>query len=442
MPAAPSSGALADALATNSFDGQGSFVGRRHGLCRCERERGLRLPVLLRALAVHGLGAVTLATALPRGVAPGEQALFQETSGGFHCLNGAVVPRDALNDDYCDCADGSDEPGTAACSGWPGRFRRLATAVGESTAVVEGLFYCANAGSQPQYVYNSRVNDGVCDCCDGMDEWFKRLVVCEDTCHEQGREYRQAEEQRLAGLAGGRAKHAELQAAAQGRRSGWLAEAASLRAQLLTLQGTPPAPGGAPEPAADVAGAAPGGAGGERPKVSEYAKWMEGGGAGTEGMASAEESQQMQEVRQRLAELEAKLEPGLASDSFSALAMLVGDCFEHNFSFTYKICIGRESFQDTPAETQLSLGRWDGWDLRGATGPRAVFKGGGLCPGGVQRRLVVSFECSGEATIKSVEEPQTCAYEAVIQHAAACGGSEGMLGSRGERPPRRPRDEL
>eukprot|EP00291_Cryptomonas_curvata_P020903 CAMPEP_0172169868 /NCGR_PEP_ID=MMETSP1050-20130122/10949_1 /TAXON_ID=233186 /ORGANISM="Cryptomonas curvata, Strain CCAP979/52" /LENGTH=231 /DNA_ID=CAMNT_0012840983 /DNA_START=109 /DNA_END=801 /DNA_ORIENTATION=+ len=66
------------------------------------------------------------------------------------------IDRKKINDDYCDCIDGSDEPGTAACSG-------IAT-------VAASTFYCVNYGSEPARVAASRVNDGVCDCCDGSDE--------------------------------------------------------------------------------------------------------------------------------------------------------------------------------------------------------------------------------------------------------------------------------
>ena len=82
--------------------------------------------------------------AVPRGVRPEVAALYQLPE--FTCLrSGEVLPRARVNDDYCDCADGTDEPGTAACA--------------------HGSFHCAGRD-----VPSSRVGDGVCDCCDGSDE--------------------------------------------------------------------------------------------------------------------------------------------------------------------------------------------------------------------------------------------------------------------------------
>lgn len=65
------------------------------------------------------------------------------SSGRFACLDGsATIPFSEVNDDYCDCPDGSDEPGTAACA--------------------QGYFYCKNEGHVPGRVLKSRVNDGLC----------------------------------------------------------------------------------------------------------------------------------------------------------------------------------------------------------------------------------------------------------------------------------------
>mmetsp|Transcript_143550 Transcript_143550/g.459106 ORF Transcript_143550/g.459106 Transcript_143550/m.459106 type:complete len:164 (-) Transcript_143550:23-514(-) len=119
------------------------------------------------ALALCVAGVATEASSI-RGVGPQDLSRYPDAAGAsaFRCLStpeGAALPLDAINDDFCDCADGSDEPGTGACAG-------------QSTT----MFYCPNPGSFPSYVYASRVNDGVCDCCDGSDEW--RSTVCRDTC--------------------------------------------------------------------------------------------------------------------------------------------------------------------------------------------------------------------------------------------------------------------
>ena len=101
-----------------------------------------------------------------RGVAL-EMASFYRPGKEFKCLDGSsTVPFDYINDDYCDCADGSDEPGTAACP--------------------NTKFYCQNKGHVPLHLLSSRVNDGICDCCDGSDEWAG-YVNCPQTCEEEGK---------------------------------------------------------------------------------------------------------------------------------------------------------------------------------------------------------------------------------------------------------------
>lgn len=51
------------------------------------------------------------------GVAPSDMANYQPNPMGlFACLDGEMrVGWASMNDDFCDCSDGSDEPGTGAC---------------------------------------------------------------------------------------------------------------------------------------------------------------------------------------------------------------------------------------------------------------------------------------------------------------------------------------
>lgn len=126
-----------------------------------------------------------------RGVAPADAGYYvplgETVNGapGWRCLkSGELIPYSAVNDDYCDCADGSDEPGTSACAG--------------------SQFYCANEGHTPAFIPSSRVGDGLCEptCCDGSDESENPLpdgsTRCSNTCAEVGRKARLAQAQRDA----------------------------------------------------------------------------------------------------------------------------------------------------------------------------------------------------------------------------------------------------
>ncbi|CAE6424202.1 unnamed protein product [Rhizoctonia solani] len=110
----------------------------------------------------------------PTGVSPQSASMYapivSTNPATWKCLDGSkTILYSAINDDFCDCPDGSDEPGTSACP--------------------NGAFYCANEGHIGATIKSSRVNDGICEpeCCDGSDE---PSGVCPNQCKEIGEKYR------------------------------------------------------------------------------------------------------------------------------------------------------------------------------------------------------------------------------------------------------------
>ncbi|KAI8620792.1 glucosidase II beta subunit-like-domain-containing protein [Chytriomyces sp. MP71] len=97
----------------------------------------------------------------------------------FACLDGSrSISVSSLNDDYCDCDDGSDEAGTSACS--------------------DVKFYCQNKNHIGAEIPSSRVNDGICDpeCCDGSDE-YSGLIQCENVCEKIGAEFKRKQREKM-----------------------------------------------------------------------------------------------------------------------------------------------------------------------------------------------------------------------------------------------------
>ncbi|OAY65376.1 Glucosidase 2 subunit beta [Ananas comosus] len=83
----------------------------------------------------------SLASSSLLGVAPQDEEYF--AGAVIACRDGSkLFARDRLNDGFCDCPDGTDEPGTSACP--------------------EGKFYCKNIGDVPRYLFSSFVNDRIC----------------------------------------------------------------------------------------------------------------------------------------------------------------------------------------------------------------------------------------------------------------------------------------
>lgn len=155
---------------------------------------------------------------------------FYESKTSFTCIGNPSITIDEsrVNDNSCDCPDGSDEPGTAACSyldalspeqPLPGSV----TGTTNTTNTLPG-FWCANKGHIGTYVPFTYVNDGVCDyelCCDGSEE-FGHVggVKCQNRCDSIGKEWRRVEKQRLESKARSAAeKNILLKEAAELRRT-------------------------------------------------------------------------------------------------------------------------------------------------------------------------------------------------------------------------------
>lgn len=131
---------------------------------------------------------------------------FYEIKDTFACIahTSIIIKASQVNDNTCDCPDGSDEPGTAACALLDSLspVQPLPASLSGTTNTTNALpgFWCANKGHVGAYVPFTFVNDGVCDydlCCDGTEEYGKvGGVKCANRCAEIGKEWRRVEKER------------------------------------------------------------------------------------------------------------------------------------------------------------------------------------------------------------------------------------------------------
>jgi protein kinase C substrate 80K-H len=173
-------------------------------------------------------------------------AKYYASKSTFTCIShpSVTLSFSQVNDNSCDCPDGSDEPGTAACAHLnslspeqplPGS----STGTTNTTNPLPG-FWCANAGHIGAYVPFMYVNDGICDydlCCDGSDE-FAHVggTRCENRCDAIGKEYRRLEQERRESQErSAKKKQALLKEARQLRRQ-VEAKIASLKKEIASLE--------------------------------------------------------------------------------------------------------------------------------------------------------------------------------------------------------------
>ncbi|KAK9291272.1 hypothetical protein L1049_009460 [Liquidambar formosana] len=127
-------------------------------------------------LGICSLICVVAASKPLLGIAPQDEQYYK--SEIIKCKDGSKkFTKAQINDDFCDCPDGTDEPGTSACP--------------------EAKFFCLNTGHFPVSLFSSRVNDGICDCCDGSDEYDGK-VKCPNTCWKAGKVARDKLKKKIA----------------------------------------------------------------------------------------------------------------------------------------------------------------------------------------------------------------------------------------------------
>jgi protein kinase C substrate 80K-H len=173
-------------------------------------------------------------------------AKFYKSKDSFTCISvpSVTISANMINDNYCDCPDGSDEPGTSACTYLstlspeqpvPGS----ATGTSNVTVALPG-YYCKNKGHQPAYIPSTYVNDGVCDyevCCDGSDEWEGvGGVKCEDRCAAMGKEHRKREAELEKARYEARRKRAELVKQAEKKKLEMNDNIGNLKAVVAALE--------------------------------------------------------------------------------------------------------------------------------------------------------------------------------------------------------------
>ncbi|XP_055332007.1 glucosidase 2 subunit beta-like [Paramacrobiotus metropolitanus] len=174
------------------------------------------LPVFLFALFKVSVILSDTQVLRPRGV-PLTKAALYDGSKPFTCFDGSnQIPFAYINDDFCDCHDASDEPGTSACA--------------------QGFFHCTNRGYRSIDIPSGRVNDGICDCCDGSDEYDETKVSCSNTCLEMGKAMREEAERQRELMRSGFKKRQEMIDSVKNRKAEKTAAFANLELQVKDLE--------------------------------------------------------------------------------------------------------------------------------------------------------------------------------------------------------------
>jgi protein kinase C substrate 80K-H len=229
---------------------QGSRL-RRAGMPSDRREASSKYlhitASMLHFVLLLGRVSSVIGVSTVRGVPPDQLALYQGKDT-FRCLQDlAHIDISRVNDDVCDCKDGSDEPGTLhtklldtcthpatdVSSQWHTQSSPLVQpSLAGTSACANGSFYCANKGFKPKQIASCFVDDGVCDCCDGTDE----TDGCNDTCMALGAQLHQELLIKLERFQDGARARTTLVKQAIKKRDTWTSQTAELGPLVYSLK--------------------------------------------------------------------------------------------------------------------------------------------------------------------------------------------------------------
>ncbi|KAJ3288781.1 hypothetical protein HDU79_004592 [Rhizoclosmatium sp. JEL0117] len=391
------------------------------------------------ALVLAATATAASAVQIPRGVSDKLASRYQPSATNtFTCLDGSqTIPYSSVNDDFCDCVDGSDEPGTSACP--------------------SGVFFCANNGHEPAQLPSNRVNDGVCDfelCCDGSDENTDNNNECENVCDkvaaivgEERREKRRGTEEGIKAkreyldlkVLEDEARAAEIQAL-EAEMEEFKARVESLRIEAEALEAKEDEIAAQYKPLEDVSTSTDTV---EDPPLETVTPTSEEAFPDPPELIVAREAAEkarkvhdtandaLNGKQDYLTTLKTRHSQQLGFDGGLGILSQKEGCLEYdtNQEYIYKLCFFSNAVQHSKySNSDTSLGTWSGFtgkDLTAYSGKNLLytegeFTGGLGCWNGPQRSMKVTFECGGRNEVLSVSEPNKCEYLARVVTPGAC----------------------